>query len=382
MLRKTSYVLLPLIASLAAGILVAYHNCFEPSRPVDRALIQAHGGSLVVVKGDGESEDRALEYFEFGAPAENATETVLLLHGALTTGQLWKIHDSWGKSHGVRIVAPTLPGWGLSETTPGHHDGATDGLHNAKSTRMTPKKWATNDALFLLRQLGISESNPVHLVGASLGSIYAAALASSPASRKSIRNVMLYVAFAPVSARGTHQDDAQQQQQPPPPLLPHDPLEGSQLAGFSQMRRTLGVRWARTIEKLLILPLLRTFMEGDVARSIGHQWEGLWRCTDDIYEDWDFDWRSMTTTIPSTTSSSPSPRVPLRKVIVVSATKDDMAPTHNQHVLHREIQGSTLVEYDGVHDEGIRNPTLMQTHMESLLISEQQSSLGTEKKQD
>ena len=93
----------------------------------------------------------------------------------------------------------------------------------------------------------------VHLLGASLGSIYAAELVSgTSAVADRINNVMLYVAIAPKSDG-------------------FDPLEGSELQVFSQMHRFPTA--ARLLEKHVFMPALRLLAGGDVARSLT-LWEG------------------------------------------------------------------------------------------------------------
>jgi pimeloyl-ACP methyl ester carboxylesterase len=213
----------------------------------------------------------------------------------------------------VRIIGPSLPGWGWSEAAPDS----------------SPKKWAGTDAVELLQAVNASE--PVHLFGASLGSIYAAELisAASPIADR-FENVMLYVAIAPKTEA-------------------FDPLNGSDLNVFSQLHRFPTA--ARLLDKFVIIPLLKSLVGGDVARSL-NLWEGLWRCTDDIKGD-----RSLFA--PDLTSK--------RRVFVVSGSKDTAAPPANQKKLVELIPGSVLLAYEGGHDESIKNPTIMQEHLSMLI---------------
>ncbi len=62
--------------------------------------------------------DRYLEYYDFGATKEDAKHTIVMIHGAMTSGNVWKIHESWAKEKKVRIISPSLPGWGLTSFLP------------------------------------------------------------------------------------------------------------------------------------------------------------------------------------------------------------------------------------------------------------------------
>ncbi len=60
---------------------------------------------------------------------------------------------------------------------------------------------------------------------------------------------------------------------------------------------------------------------------------------------------------------------PHRQVWVVSGKKDTAAPPANQHRLVSLIPSSILLEYDGEHDEGIKNPALMASHLDMMYAS-------------
>jgi pimeloyl-ACP methyl ester carboxylesterase len=170
------------ILVLASGVIVAagayaYLTCFAPSPRITKAEIERSGAkSLSTPSG------RLLEYFEFGASKSDATATLLLLHGAMTTGALWQTHDEWAKRRKVRIISPSLPGWGLSE-------------HKGIDSMTQPQEFVL-DVVHLMSTVEISR---FHVAGASLGSVYAAQIAASTHTSAMVGNVMLYVPMAPAS---------------------------------------------------------------------------------------------------------------------------------------------------------------------------------------
>ena len=297
-----------------AGLVVLGAKCwwtrFERSPPISAEEIERNGGHALRL-----SCGRSIEYFEFGVAASEARHTILAIHGALTTGALWGIHDQWARSHHIRIIAPSLPGWGFSP---------------CGDLEDTPANWAQEDARELLDIL--APGVMVDVLGASLGSVFAAALASNPATASRIGNVMLYVAIAPST-------------------LDYDPLEGSQLRAFSKLHAIPDL--ARCFEGCLWTPLLKALLSGDAARSIARQWEGLWRSTENIYSAWQDGWQMMAQHD--------------RKVLIVSGSDDDMAPPHNQQKLYAAIPGSELIRFQGAHVDPIIKPEIMQDHMLQLL---------------
>lgn len=300
-------VLLPIF--IAFGIYASL-NAFNPSNFEEfEKLIHKQGGQFFKTKGQ-----RVIQYFEFGAPKEESKHTFMILHGAMTTGELWKIHDKWAKERNIRLISPTLPGWGLSTSI--------------SIEQSSVQEWTEKDISEFIEYLGFNEKNQFHLVAASLGSIYGASLASH---HKSVKDVMLYVAFAPKSPE-------------------NDPLDGSQLKVFSDMHQYR--TFARIFEKYLVIPMLTSFMPPEISSSIKNQWEGLWMCTDDIYSEWKFNWKNISQN---------------RRVFIVSASKDKNAPPQNQKILAQNIKGSILIEYEGEHEDGITKPELMQSHMERLI---------------
>jgi len=303
-----------LFSLLGAGALYAIATAFQASPSIRQDQIRADGGNVLNLR-----DKRILEYFVHG---DVAGKTVLLaLHGAQTTGKLFSLLHDWAKSVGVRIIAPSLPGFGLTQY----------------SANYRLEDWVL-DMQELMAQLHIER---FHVLGTSLGSIHAAALACLYEPRQSVGNVQLYVAYAPA-------DDADK----------HDPLQGSVLDMFGRMRRF--PLFKRLFEKLLVLPLLRLLLprDGDVSRSIRYQWEGIASCADVIYQPWRFDWKSMARG---------------RQVIIVSGRKDTAAPPHNQLRLNKQIVGSQLIQYDGEHDRALKEPEMFARHVQLLLRDELKS---------
>jgi pimeloyl-ACP methyl ester carboxylesterase len=300
-----------LTGAAAAATCYLVGTAFSPSRRISFQQIQAEGGQAFIT-----SDGRLLEYFVHGKP--NGKTVLLAIHGAQTTGKLFSILHDWALENDVRIVSPTLPGFGLS---PFHR-------------LYTPREWV-RDLQELLAHLKVHR---FHVLGTSLGSIHAAAVACLFEPREAVDNVLLYVAFAP-------QSDT------------HDPLKGSILAVFGNLRR-YPLR-KRLLEKTLFMPMLRLLVpkDSDVSRSIRYQWEGAAACADIIYQPWDFDWQSMA----AQTGRSP------RRVIIVSGRQDVAAPPHNQHRLQNCIAGSELIEVDGAHERAIQEPALMISHVKLLL---------------
>lgn len=290
-----------------ATIVMAYLfvTAFQPSPISSIQDIEKDGGHALVLR-DG----RILEYFIHG---DSKSGTVLLaIHGAQTTGNLFSLLHSWGQTKGIKIIAPSISGFGLSTF-----------LSNYRL-----EDWV-RDIQELLSHLEVRE---FHILGTSLGSIHSAALTSLYEPKSAVKNVELYVAFAPA-------EDG------------HDPLEGSILNIFGKMRRFPWVK--RLLEKLIILPLMKLFLptDGDVFRSIRTQWEGMASCADVIYQPWRFDWKNMAKD---------------RRVIIVSGSNDTVAPPHNQKLLHEKINGSEFIEYDGDHERGLKAPDMMAKHVEML----------------
>ena len=299
-----------ILIGVAAFVGYGVTTAFNPSPPATLQQIKADDG-----KGIALDDNRVMEYFEYGAV--DSTNVIVALHGAQTTGKLYQLLDDWATTNNVRIVAPTLPGFGLTTHFP-----------PGTAVEEEMSLWTSDMKRLLLGELKLKR---FHLTGASLGSIYAIRLATAlPADV--LQNVELYVAFAPAGPD-------------------HDPLKGSILKMFADMEPH---PWRkRLFDKFLIIPML-SMMGGDLKRSLATQWEGLASCSRIIYHDWNCDWKGLT-------------NGGKRKVIIVSGTKDAAAPPPNQHKLHQEIVGSRLIEFDGPHEGGITNPKMWGDHMSALL---------------
>jgi pimeloyl-ACP methyl ester carboxylesterase len=280
-------------------------TAFQPSNRATIQDIQKDGGNALTLR-----DNRVLEYFIHGDKDSN--KVLLALHGAQTTGKLFTLLDEWGKKKNIKIIAPSLPGFGLTSF----------------KTNYTLEDWIQDMQEFLPHV----KADSFHLLGTSLGSIHASALTNLYEPRDAVKNVELYVAFAPASDE-------------------NDPLEGSVLQMFAKMAKY--PYFKRLFEKLLIRPLMLFFMkkDSDVVRAIKSQWEGLASCADVIYQPWRFDYPNMAKN---------------RRVIVVSGTKDNVAPPHNQKWLIKHIPGSELIEYEGAHERGLEEPDMMGKHLDLL----------------
>jgi pimeloyl-ACP methyl ester carboxylesterase len=262
-------------------------------------------------------DGRVMEFFEHGATEADASITLIAIHGAQTTGKLFEILNPWGKQAKIRIISPSLPGFGLSSYDPANH---------------TVDSWV-KDLEELTDFLGVER---FHVVGTSLGSIYAAAVPVLFCRPDNVLHVMLYVAFAPQAPD-------------------NDPLKGSILEMFGSMRHRVWLH--KLMTTCLFLPMLRTFVpkDGDVYRSIATQWEGAYECSNVIYQQWPLNWTNSI--------------MRGRRVLIVSGSTDDCAPPHNQKWLAANLAGSELVEYSGGHARGIEEPSLMTGHLD-LMLSE------------
>ncbi|KAJ3075827.1 hypothetical protein HDU98_006763 [Podochytrium sp. JEL0797] len=295
------------LTALLAGYV--WTTAFTPSRAPTREQIARNGGRACALEGQ-----RVLEYFEFGNP--DASRVLVALPGAQSTGNLFVFLNEWAKTRNVRIVAPSLPGFGL---TPHHNGGLA--------------QWV-KDIETLLQTLKIHRFD---LMGASLGSIYAEEFAATCDPEKfQILNICLYVAFAP-TAPGEY-----------------DPLEGSILQPFGKLRNKPTVK--RLLERLIFIPLLKTISprDSDVCRSIRWQWEGVNSCADVIYAP-----RASVNDLADGGK---------RKVLIVSGTTDVNVAPHNQTRLHHAIAGSQLIVYEGGHERAIVEPSLMIEHLELLMF--------------
>jgi pimeloyl-ACP methyl ester carboxylesterase len=298
----------PIVAAFASFVVYAAATSFTPSPIATVAQIEA-GGAHALKRDDG----RVVEYFLHGAPLATAKCSILALHGAQTTGNLFSLLDDFAKDANVAIVAPTLPGYGLTTI-----------IENPGSNSAVATWFADMDAL--LTELKLAQ---VHLLGTSLGSIFAARLAAALPAEK-IGNVELMVAFAPATSD-------------------FDPLAGSILQQFAKMQG-----WSkRLIERFVIIPMLRLVGRGgDVGRSLAHQWEGIASCTSWIMCDWSADLQRV---------------AGRRKVIITSQNQDAAAPPENQRRLHAALPGSVLITAEGPHEACLLDKNLFAKQVGRLL---------------
>ena len=304
----------PYVLSIGAALVIAstgyaVANAYNPSSPIKVEHVLKDGGNALRLR-DG----RILEYFLHGDP-EGKT-IILALHGAQTTGRLFSLFDKWAKDNRVLLMAPTLPGFGLTSFRPGY----------------THRDWVM-DVTELLKHLNVTF---FHVLGTSLGSIHAVAIASLYEPSSCVKNVELYVAFGP-------------------PSQDHDPLEGSVLKVFERLTRFPLLK--RLLEKYVIRPMLLSLLpsDSDTVRSIKYQWEGLGDCARFIYEHWDFPWKGIAKD---------------RDIYIISGTKDQVSPPHNQKLLYNSISGSKLLSYEGIHEAGLKDTEMMAGHI-ALLLGEQ-----------
>ena len=318
--QKSKAALVAACAFLGYSALKARSSSSEP----DADYIARNGGHAFVLKSG-----RAVEYFIHGVPLESSKCIVVAIHGAQTTGNLFSIVDEWAKQHGVCIVAPTLPGYGLTPF-PNREEGCS-------ATGGYPLRLWVDDIHELLSTLHVQS---FHMIGTSLGSVHAAALASLYPQPLHVRNVMLFVAFSP------YVSDV------------HDPLAGSILDPFGKMRNSPFLN-AWTV-KYLFRPLIfyTAPQTSDVHRALKWMWEGMACTASLIYQPWDFPWRDLATR---------GAAEKCRNVFIVSGKRDTAAPPQNQKILAREIVGSELLEYDGEHADAIVRPSMMADYLTTLI---------------
>ena len=289
----------------------AIRRAFHPSAPVLESELQerkdaSDGDYFFLRLQDGSF----VEWYEFGATRSGSV--LVMLHGINSTGKLWKVADDFGKKNNIRIICPSLPGWGLSSA----------------KRNLGPFEWARTDMTNLL--VDHLKLGKIYVFGASLGSIYAAALATALGEHK-VKGLMLYVAFAPKSRT-------------------HEPLKGSVLRGFQRIHQRFPILM-QVLDQYILLPMFRVLTD-DSAHTF-RQWEGLWKGRETIFHPWDFSLADV-----------PSARC---EVLVVSGTKDVIAPRRNQELLQQSIRGSKLVKYEGTHEHSLLNPHTLHEHLAMLL---------------
>eukprot|EP01116_Phalansterium_solitarium_P011706 TRINITY_DN27478_c0_g1_i1.p1 TRINITY_DN27478_c0_g1~~TRINITY_DN27478_c0_g1_i1.p1 ORF type:complete len:326 (-),score=58.75 TRINITY_DN27478_c0_g1_i1:314-1291(-) len=93
-------------AVLALWLASVYRRASHSGFKLKPAYIIQDGGKPFDVNGS------IIEYFEFGAPDG---EPLLLMSGAAQTGRTWSMFDSVFRRHNLRVICPTLPGYGLTD---------------------------------------------------------------------------------------------------------------------------------------------------------------------------------------------------------------------------------------------------------------------------
>eukprot|EP00759_Apiculatamorpha_spiralis_P043815 PhF_6_TR409/c0_g1_i1/m.122 len=145
-----------LILSIILGYL--YHLSFQsyslfetPERRqyVLNKIREAGGHALVLPNG------RIVEYFVVGS-TDPTRPVIINVHGYYTTGHFCSFYEEETRDSNVRMVCPSLPGWGYSSPVVGGHP------------------WEDAIPQELLRELNITE---FHLMGTSFGFGNAAAFA-------------------------------------------------------------------------------------------------------------------------------------------------------------------------------------------------------------
>ncbi|CAE7332010.1 unnamed protein product [Symbiodinium natans] len=132
---------------------------------------------------DRPSDGGRLEWHEYGS-TEPGAQVWLLVHGSVSTGGVFHIFPGFDRRMrelGVRVIAPTMPGWGASDAyTPVFK--MTGGLWLAR--------W-TQDTLALLDSLGVDK---FAVSGMSLGAPPALALAAAAQSKRRLVAVAALIA--------------------------------------------------------------------------------------------------------------------------------------------------------------------------------------------
>ncbi|KAJ3026375.1 UNVERIFIED_CONTAM: hypothetical protein HDU68_005743 [Siphonaria sp. JEL0065] len=134
-----------IVGLTTAALLFGYSwkTAFTPSPKPTRLQVLANGGKVCFTSSTDPT--KLLEYFEFGN--SEGKKVLVAFHGAQTTGNLFPILHEWATQEDIRIIAPTLPGFGL---TP-HQSGFSN--------------WV-QDIVTLLQSLNVTR---FHLLGTSLG---------------------------------------------------------------------------------------------------------------------------------------------------------------------------------------------------------------------
>jgi len=117
--------------------------------------------------------NRTIEYFDYGA--EKGTPLVVIA-GERNTGNFFKIYDEWAKKKDIRLLAISLPGYGLTD--------------NQEGRRMEDYR----DATELVNQLKLDK---FYVAGVHLGAIHAALTATQ--NTQKILGVGLFAPLVPLT---------------------------------------------------------------------------------------------------------------------------------------------------------------------------------------
>lgn len=116
-------------------------------------------GLTATLSNTSDPRGRTIGYAEYGAPVSECRHIILFFHGTPGTRFFFSdLHSMHAASHGVRVIVPERPGYGLSPPVP-------------KRSILD----CANDVSALLHILGINF--PVHVLGYSAGGPFALAFA-------------------------------------------------------------------------------------------------------------------------------------------------------------------------------------------------------------
>jgi len=139
-------------------------------------MIRSQGGRAMVVS-DSElierKKIRLLEYFTYGT-CLSGSRAILAIHGNGCTGSMFKQYDERAQKEGICLVAPTIPGWGLSLS-----DRAVNLI-----------EFSTLIEQLMLNELKIEQFS---VIGVSMGGPYAAGVAAK--LQEHVNNVNLFAPF-------------------------------------------------------------------------------------------------------------------------------------------------------------------------------------------
>lgn len=167
-----------LILSVVVGVLavlagLSYNASLNIHQPCEAfpapEVLAASGISLFTRPSDGGN----LEWLEYGAKGDLHAVVWIFIHGAVSTGGVLEIYPNFNKHmhrKNVRVIAPTMPGWGVS-------DGYVPVFDTTNHDWL--QRWR-QDALALVDSLNVDK---FWVSGMSLGGTPALALAEEAQSK-------------------------------------------------------------------------------------------------------------------------------------------------------------------------------------------------------